>query len=336
MRKKGQVQMQFNWIYVAIVGAIILAVFVNIAVGIKNQANDQLAGDALTYFDEIFTSVQASENTENSIVLPGLDLEVATYADNCYEYSIRGSDIGRRPTEYTSLFSPNLIKTRILSYSLGWDVPFRVNYFLYLTSPEIVYVSVGNNVVSEELPEHLDMETSNYNEFENENYYKVKFFSTTKKADDAYLNPSVNKLKDEDVSAIYINEGEKSITWYNKDKDTFVESGKTYYLDEPTLIAAIYSENLDSYECNMRKALERLNKFSTILKNRITEIKSSDLLPLCTSASYDNAADLLSQLSDATKDFDVSSESFNKISSIRDQLQQINTDINKRSCPTVY
>ena len=211
--KRGQVQVQFNWIYVAIVGAIILAIFVNIAVGIRRGAREQLAGDALTYFDEIFTSVQASENTENSIVLPGLDLEVATFADNCYEYSIKGSDIGRRPTEYTSLFSPNLIKTRILSYSLGWDVPFRVNYFLYLTSPEIVYVSVGNNVITEELPEHLDLETGNYNEFENENYYKVKFFSTTKKADDVYLNPSVNKLKDEDVSAIYINEGEKSITW---------------------------------------------------------------------------------------------------------------------------
>jgi hypothetical protein len=336
-KKRGQMQIQFNWIYIAIVGAIILAVFTNIAIGVKNQAENQLANDALNYFDEIFTSVQASENTENSITLPGLELEIDTFKDECYYYRIEGANIDPRSTEFTPLFSPNLIKKRILSYSLGWDIPFRVNYFLYLTSPEIVYVSVGSNDIFNELPEHLSLVEDDYSLI-NQNYYKVKFFSTTTSPESAVLDKSVSKLKDGDVSALYIDQGKKEITFFEKQGTSFVEVGVSSYLDDPTLIAAIYSESYYGYECNMKKSVQRLHKFSTILSDRVELIKNSDLLPLCekSKSQYESAKGLLSELNDATKEYNVDKETFDKILSIRDELDKINTEINKKSCPTIY
>ena len=124
MNKKGQIELQFNWIYVAVVGAILLAIFVSIVGGIKKSARTELEIDAITYFDEIFTSMQGSENTEHSVTLPGLDIKVASTKENCNFYTIDGSSLGGRSTEYVPIFSPNLVKKEILSYSLGWDMPW--------------------------------------------------------------------------------------------------------------------------------------------------------------------------------------------------------------------
>ena len=327
--------MQFNWIYIALVGVIILAIFINIASGVRKSSKTQLEIDAINYFDEIFTSVQASENTENSITLPGLELEVKTDRDSCNSYTISGSNLGGRSTEFTPLFSPEIIKKRILSYSLGWDMPFRVNYFLYLTSPDVAYVSVGKNEI--ELPEHITYEEINdVEEYTNENYYMVKFFSFSKDPRKYFLDRSVTELGNNKVSALYIDEGKKSIVFYEKDRDELIKAGETFYFDETTLKAAIYSENLGSYECNMLKAIKRLNKFSIILRQRIDLIKESDLMPLCSKSYYEQADRLLMDLEAASKTEKLTKEIVDKISSIKQQLQKLNTDINKRSCPTVY
>lgn len=314
-----------------------MAVFINIASGVRKSSKIKLEIDAINYFDEIFVSVQASENTENSIVLPGLELEVATDEDSCNSYTIEGSSLGGRSTEFVPLFSPSIIKKRILSYSIGWDMPFRVNYFLYLTSPDIAYVSVGDNIIKKDLPEHLTLEkVSNAEEFENQNYYKIKFYSFSKDFTSSYLDNSVVDLKDTDVSALYIDESKKTIIFYEKDQDEFIKTGETYYFDTPTLIAALYSENLGSYECNLLKAIKRLNKFSTILKQRISLIKKSDLMPLCSVSFYDQAESLLSELESVSKTEKITPQLLGKISSVKKELQDLNTNINKRSCPTVY
>ena len=279
MRKKAQVEIQFNWIYVAIVGVIILAIFVAIANGIRVSSRTKLEADALTYFDEIFVSMQGSENTEHSITLPGLDLEVETSADNCNFYTIEKSKLEGRSTEYVPLFSPDIIKKNILSYSLRWDVPFTANYFLYITSPDIAYVFIGGpelNELRDNLPNHLTAfpeEQSNAfsaGSFVNKNYYKVKFISFNQNPESFALDNSVKRLKDDQVTAIDVNPGQNSIRFYKKQRDSLRLEGTTYYVDMPTLIAAVYSENMGTYECNMDKALKRLDKITFLLNERST------------------------------------------------------------------
>ncbi len=332
--KKAQVQVQFNWIYVSIAGAIILSIFIGIAIRMNRNAREQLAYEAINYFDEIFTSVQASENTENEISLPGLDLEVDTNNPACNFYSIAGTDKSEMSIEFTPFFSSHIIRTRILSYALGWDMPFRVNYFIYMTSPQIAYVSVGNNAIEPELPEHLTIiDVEDAEEFENENYDMIRFFST-QDPENFDLDSSVRKAKD--VSAIKISPDTKSLTFYEYDSGSFEEIGTTYYIDDVTLIAAIYSQSIESYECNMIKAIKRLNKFSTILKDRAGIIKNSDLLSLCSSGSYSTAESLLGDMKDATSDNKLNRNTVNELISIRDELESLNRELNKKSCPTIY
>ncbi|MCM2325426.1 MAG: hypothetical protein NDI94_03100, partial [Candidatus Woesearchaeota archaeon] len=288
--------------------------------------------DAINYFDEIFTSVQASENTENSITLPGLELEVSTDRDSCDFYTIKGSDLGGRSIEYIPLFSPDVIKRSILSYSLGWDMPFRVNYFLFLTSPEVAYVSVGQNPVFSKLPDHLTKEEVDSSvDFKNQNYYKVKFFS---QQDSFEYHSSLNKIKNGQVKALYYKDG--NLKFYSSDKGSMELEGESYYVDDTTLIAAIYSDSLGDYECNMKKAVRRLNKFAEILKMRSESIRRADRLPLCTVDYYNRAESLLSQLQELTDEDTISKEKLAGIASVRDQLNSLNQEINKKSCPTIY
>ncbi len=336
MSKKAQEQVQFNWIYIAVVGAIILLIFVNIASGIRKNSKTQLAVDAITYFDEIFTSAQASENTENSITLAGLELEVASDAEDCNFYTIKGTNLGGRSTEFTPLFSPGTIKKTALAYSMGWDMPFRVNYFLYLSSPDIAYVSVGSNSIFGELPEHLTTQkAARSDDFVNQNYYKVKFFSTNENSL-SLLDSSVRKLKDDDATAVYINEGSRTIKFFRKNGAALEETGVTYYVDKPTMIAAIYSESMDAYECNLKKAVKRLNRFSAILKGRLGAIKAGNLLPGCSASSYTDAETILAELEQATESGLVSKQALDKIYSTKEKLQSLNRELNKKSCPTVY
>ncbi len=332
---KGQMQIQFNWVYVALVGVIILAIFINIASGIKKSSKTQLEIDAINYFDEIFTSVKASENTESNISLPGMELEIRADKDDCNSYTIKGSSLGGRSTEFTSLFSPHIIKKRVLSYSLGWDMPFRVNYFLYLTSPDFAFVSLGKSNL--DLPGHLTFEeVDNSEDYINQNYYQIRFFSFSKDPGRMYLDSSLANLDNDKVTALYIKKNDHTIVFYEKNIDSFEKTGETYFFDEPSLIAALYSENIGSYECNIMKAVKRLNKISEILKQRVELIKKSKRMPICLSSYYDEASGLLDELIRASKMQKLTKSSVEEIISIRDRLKSLNTKINKRSCPTIY
>ncbi|MBN2367755.1 hypothetical protein JXC34_01955 [Candidatus Woesearchaeota archaeon] len=342
MNKKGVIEIQFNWIYVAIVGAIILGMFVAIANGIRQNSRTQLESDAINYFDEIFVSMQGSENTELSIMLPGLDIKVDTDRENCNFYTIENSKLGGRSTEYVPIFSPDVIKKSVLSYSLRWDVPFTANYFLYLSSPDLAHVFIGGaelNELRDELPNHLSKfpkeqsDSFKSGDFKNQNYYKIRFITINKDPSSFGLHSSVKKMKDDQVSAINIKPDENSIEFYQKKKDKLEYKGTTYYTDMATMMAALYSENIDSYECNMGKALERMNRIAAMLNKRNSLLMTS-LSASCSKLPYYTQAQ--SQLSRLEKIDKITKDSFEELKTIEESLYNANEEINDQSCPTIY
>lgn len=343
-RKKGSVEIQLNWIYVAVVGGMILLLFVNIAFGIRKSAKERMEYEAIQYFDEIFTSMQGSENTEHSITLPGMDIEVdsaETGEDQCNYYKISNSNKQGQEITYLPIFSPNLIKQKVLSYSLGWDMPFRANYFLYLSSPQTAYVLVNDNSnLYDDLPNHLNKKAVESSAtFVNQNYYKIKFIFFNEEP--GTISKSVSKVKDKDVSAINIIPesdiyGFGKVKFYTKKGETFVDQGTGYYLDKPTLFGAIYTESYDAYQCNLIKAIDRINKVSKLLKDRVGMIKNSYLLSMCLMSYYDQAYDMLGQVEAQTSELKADESGMRNLYSIKNQLQSLNTEINRKSCPTIY
>jgi hypothetical protein len=342
--RRAQLEIQFNWIYVAVVGGLILLVFLSIASGIRKTAKTDLEIDAINYFDEIFTSLQGSENTEQTISLPGLEIDISSEKDNCYEYSIGNSELGRRKTEYVPIFSPDIIKGKILSYALALDVPFRSSYLLYLTSPQIAYVFKGNNPSITKLYDDMPNQITKKKEsgFENQNYYKIRYITF----DEPGSVPAAVRSHN-DVSLIRIMPGSSlyetgQVIFYKKSGSAFEEIARSYYFDKPTLFAAIYSETSDSYECNLNKAIMRMNKMAYLLQARTVMLQNSDLGNLCNSATYGEVANSLKSLAVATDSADLARQIpidhtlLGAIQATKETLVNKNIELGGNSCPKIY
>jgi len=265
--KKGVVSIQFNWIFILIAGAVILLFFFSIVQWQKKASESRINVAVLTNLDTIFTGVKTTESSTNIITIPKTEVSF-----DCNNYFIGST---KKQIKGRTIFSPDLIKgTRILTHTLSWNTPFKITNFLYLTSPQIRYILVedpgippSRNLLSDinkSLPpkymkirekQELAMNKEIWDKsvlanVQDENNYKVKFvfFNTV------HTNISLTNLvdmPDEDVTAIEIKDADNEINFYQKDGSTFFYKGTSYYLGKEAIIAAIFSENSEMYDCSI-------------------------------------------------------------------------------------
>ena len=230
-----------------------------------------------------------------------------------------------------------MIKTKILSYSLRWDIPFTANYFLYLTSPEVAYVFTEDaSPMMSKVHKNITKFVMQPSAYVNKNYYKVKFISQNQDLSGMTLQNSVRNLKDSEVTGININPDELSVEFYKKSNDKLVSTGKSYYADDVTLVAAIYAENIGQYECNMQKALKRFKLVSDMLATRVQMIRPTVSQSCSQTNYYSQAESLLDELGSITEVNTVSQDKFSRISEVKETLSGINYDLNRQRCPTIY
>ncbi|MBT4647427.1 hypothetical protein HOA56_00035 [archaeon] len=222
-KKRGVLVIQFNWMYVMVIGAVIIIFFVMLANNIRKNSNESLNFDILNYMDEIFVGIETSSQVEHSINLPGVDLRV-----DCQGYTIKNSRHEGKSLKNRIVFSPDLLTKEIVSYTLYFEAPFKTSFFLFLTSKQMQYVpldddltdseSYANQLVNE-LPENLnlyydDPETkemiSEFSDYEEDNHYKIKFIMFDTDPDDSYPAASIDKgkTKNRDISLIVIDPNE--------------------------------------------------------------------------------------------------------------------------------
>ncbi|MEM2139272.1 MAG: hypothetical protein QXM96_03915 [Candidatus Woesearchaeota archaeon] len=148
------------------------------------------------------------------------------------------------------------------------------------------------------------------------------------------LPDSVSKLKDSQVNAVKINSLDfGTIDFYEKKGKKFVKKGSSNYYDKETLLAAIYSDNFNSYECNLKKAVLRLNKITKTLIERSLMLYNADILQNCDKQDYIKASELFKKLEAITEDGIIQEQDFVPV---KDELKKLNEKLNKMSCPTIY
>ena len=277
MKKRGAIEVQFNWIFVLIAGAVILFFFIKVVNQQREFSDVKTSGTIITNLESILTGAQVSTGTVNVVEVPAADISFM-----CDKYSI-GSVL--RQTKGNVIFSPNLLKgKKIIMWAKDWNVPYRVTNFLYLTDPEVRYILVGNSggvidKVYDELPDEMNKEKISGTAVNNKNNYKVKFifFGT---ASDSVLN-NFGNTPDEDVTAISLDmesgniiPSTGTVVFLQKNGNSWVEKGTTYYLKEEGLFGAIFAEDFEMYNCVMKKAFKKLNFVSQIYLDRSIKLRS--------------------------------------------------------------
>ena len=331
--KKG-FEVQFNWIFVLVAGAAILLFFASVIVKQKNVSETSTKSTVLNSIESIITGTSVSTNSINIIDIPNSDIDVS-----CGSVSIGGVS---NQFQNLILFSPSLIKGgRLITQTLAFSTPYRSTNFLYITSANLRYIMIGYTDLAREINKSLPLDLIKEfypisQQIKDSNNYKVKFVFFDN------INPNVlqtfQKMSDQDVTAIEVNgDSEKgTLNFYQKNGVSWAYVGNSGYIGKSSLIGAIYSDALDSYNCNMANAFSRLNLVTKIYLQRTQELIStgnSRKVSQCDDI-YKNALDKIKEISAASSNFN--SKNIGYLSDAANLLSSENQNAIVYSCSLIY
>ena len=348
MEGKKAFEIQFNWIFILVVGVLILLFFSVIVIKQKNVSESSAKGTVLRSMESIVAGSSITQDTTKLIQVPDSSIEVG-----CNRISL--GDVSKQ-YQNMILFSPGLIKgDKIITQTLPFSEPYKSANLLYITSPKIRYILVGNDDFSKEINKTLPSELNkefyllyDASKIKNLNNYKVRLiFANTPLP--ASVPASLQKMNDMDVTALAINGNIEtgSLGFYHKNRNNGweVSARNSAYIGKSSLVGSVYSDSSETYECNMRSAFARLKLISSINIDRLNKLKDNAVQQgknQCVNI-YDGAFSNLNdiqriagQVSDSTSIFDIGD--FIKISRAAGQpgLSAQNKELQKFSCPLVY
>lgn len=347
MKKRGVIELQFNWIFVLIAGAIIFAFFITIVNKQRELSEIKSSGTIVTNLESILTGAQVSTRTVNLVGMPKIDIGF-----ECNRYFIGPVP---KQTKGNVIFAPGLLKGKeIITWALDWALPYSVANFLYITDPQLRYIIVNNSEnlgqkLFDELPKEMNKEIidkNQLNDLEDKNNYKVKFIFLGDIATNNGLS-KFNNMPNEDVTAISLPDLESldiipntgTIKFFQKNSIEWKQiSQPTYYLKEESLFGAIFAEDLEMYNCVMKKAFKKLNLVSNIYFQR-----SSDLMnyyginnPCYVQHNTDKLKDMIEDSATQSENFPTSKGDIERIQTISTTIKEQNHNAQLFSCALIY
>ncbi len=283
MKKRGEIEVQFNWILVLVAGAVLFLFFFGI-INWAKQSNEESSSTTIsTYFDSILTASAVKEETLNQVTIPAKQI---TFTCNGYRVNNAAS---LQNIRNKIIFAPTRIEgAELITWSASWNVPFRVTNFLMVTSPNIRYILRGSSgdLLFEEIqdifPAELQLDV-NPPTIEDENNYKVRFLYANQGVDDADVAP-FKKYSAEDITALTITgatiDESLALTFHAKKPVGDPISGWASPVESSTsfargsLLGALFTEDPEHYVCAMNKGLSRLNNIAQLYKQRSEELKA--------------------------------------------------------------
>lgn len=368
--KKAQVEIQFNWIFVLIVGAILLAFFVTIAMKQSSTAETIVSAGRFDSLNGILASVTSPEGSTTLPVWISTELNYDCIRGEpcaCDIYSgKKSSPTARLSTEDLFIFSPERLKGnyKIVS-STEWTFPFRVANFIFITSPEIkymiedtfegevIYDSMPPETILEDEEEYraIDKDLFSLDDIEiTQGNYKVRFVFTETNPTEFNIPEEIANMPNEDVSAVYFTKENDAdvVNFYIKNNDeppTFTKKDSSFILGDATKYAAIFSENKDNYACMMNNVMKRFKAIAEINKRKqdiyseymdckiqSSSGKSSDMNSCCISYNPPTSSDLVG----TDIDFLNPSFDFSSLKSSVNLLTAQNDDAVGNGCPNLF
>lgn len=267
--RKAEVEAQLNWVFVAILGTIILLFFTTLVFKLKanseKKINAKLSGD----LSLILSSSKVSSNTFNELTLP----DVLLTADETGLYA------GGVPITTGIFFaSSELSGSKLFVFSKEFSYPFFVDNILYLFTNEDSFFVVGDlNDLAAELDDLLVDELP------------IQFITSAEYQSDLRLNtrnhflildPSVNRnyqpadCDDRGVSCTFIRAelfGTANVGRLNFYKDGQSQGSATFF-DVSLLLSSLFVDSFELYERNARLLYERSQLLAQIYQERAQQL----------------------------------------------------------------
>jgi hypothetical protein len=351
-KKRGAIDVSFNWIFVLIAGAAILIFFILLINSQKNKAESDMAVKIRTELSSVFSAASLSEDRNLELDLPRTTLyftcDFATCTDfstsnnpNCYsQYEIGETGINEQtPSEI--LFAPFEVEgQKLFTWTLPWNAPFFITNFLYLTGTNTKYVFIDNNkeILSlyNKFPEKLNKQLISLDSLPNlqpEGNKNFKFIFTNTNPEEIEIPEQIiSSTEPSKINAINIKTNLEQIDFYYFDEQNFDLSGTVNYLSEAEIYGAIFSGNIDFYKCNMQKAYNRYHIISEVIEKRASYLYNQS--DISCKSFYSPSINGLSLIKDSTLSFN--NQNTNSLASAISTLRYANQATQENSCPLIY
>lgn len=336
MSKKA-IEIQFNWIFVLIAGTAILIFFTVLVVKQKSLSESSTKAVVLKSIESIISGASVTIDTTKIENIPNPNIEIG-----CNKISV-----GNLPKQHQNLilFGPRLVKGNgFIWQTTAFNTPYRSTNLLYITSPQIKYVIIGNNDLAKDmnksLPSYLDKE--NYSSYQdvlqikNSNNYKIRFLVFENIGLIGNSVPAAfTKMRDEDVTALKIegNTEKGTLEFYQKKGSSWISLGTSAYIEKSSLFGSIYADTLEVYDCNMRNTFARLKLVTDVYYERTKKLRDTIQRQECKQI-YNNALNQINNIKILSSDF--KPENVNNLVSTAKLLSVQNKEAQKFSCPLIY
>src|SRR3989338_5872213 len=136
--KRADVSVQLNWIFVLVVGGIILIFFIGIVTKQKSVSDVKQNIAMREALDTILVSSQVASGTSSLVNVPSINVEF-----DCNNYFVGDFDTGITKQIGASriIFVPDVLRgKKLVTWSLEWNLPYKIHDFLYVPSIEVRYI----------------------------------------------------------------------------------------------------------------------------------------------------------------------------------------------------
>jgi len=366
MKKRGVIEVGFSWIFILIAGAVILGLFAYIGYSQESFFSGLIKANLLNDLNAIFIGATVSKNTAALFEIPNSRLGF-----DCDSYGIDGIT---HPLQGHFVFGPEELETdELITWSKPWGLGFRVTNFLYISSPYVKYYVVYKssesslaNEIYNDLPSQLKKELLEINgaeSIENQNYDRIVVLVV---GEDNYQGdlPSTlykksefsNYGKEEVIFVYLIKETGGSFDLTDttltgrimfKDRDlkkmSYDDGGygpyeQTIY-DLSSVYAAFISGNQEVWQCMMQKAFFKARHVTKIYDERTEKLSLNSPYAVCQSyysLALDNTDGYFKKMSDNLDDPGTGNIDVPGLKSDILEFDQLNTNLERASCPLIY
>ncbi len=350
--KRGQIDVQFNWIFVLLIGALILSFFVGVAMWYKGTQEQKITGEIVLQLESLMKTAQESPKTAMTTTLPDITLSFTCSPYDCSTFGCPSEFSGggiARSTETQVLFSLGELEgTNLITWSLEWALPYKIANFLYVTTDAVRYIIVYddahsnaayavNTLLAENsyiTKETVKVDSGSAFTITNKNDAYVRIIAfldanslPTSAIEDA-LGAQTEKEKKWDIVYVDDNEDSGEITFYD---------GTAEYVGLPLLVGALFSANKDFYSCNVQKALYQAQFVGAVYSARTAQLHTAfdadPELSYCTYYFEQTIQDKIETIPEALDPEDTD------IVALRDAvttLEENNKYAQIKGCPRVY
>tara|TARA_Y100000034_G_scaffold40032_1_gene49343 strand:- start:1576 stop:2562 length:987 start_codon:yes stop_codon:yes gene_type:complete len=276
--KRGVVSPVFTYIFVLIVGGIILWFFTSFAFQQLNLGNKLSSIEISKTLDDNLDAFAISKNSDKDINF-GMDLNLLINNLVCGTLS---SDDGNNLRTNKVIFSPKSLKgDSIKTWTLSWKYPFHVTNFFYLSNENSFYYIVHDGNSEEyvknkffsdsskyKIPSRFKVRRINKNDVNNDrisnllnqySFVKLIYFTTPN-----------NLASNDRLKIIEIKEDSNLVKFHNENKEEIL-------LSDEHMLGAIFSEDYKSFRCGFDDSVDKLKSLSKLYLEKQSKLKSKGL-----------------------------------------------------------